>query len=314
MPIKLLIETAYKILRNLKKVSLETLYLAEGFCVFFCITLYAGYTFTYTNFSIFLVIIMTLLKHGIKELNKEKDKDFCKFFEKIYKKSAESFYETVENNLKNDNKMFIVTANPETIMMAEKNEKLKEAVLDENTIIVPDGIGVVKGAEILNYEVQEKITGVELSKRLLQYAQKHKNSIYLFGAKKEVIEKLEEVIKKKYPNIQILGTKDGYVEDKDNVFKEMKTLKPDIILVALGIPNQEVLIYKHLKDFDKGIFVGVGGTFDVLSGEKKRAPEVFIKLHLEWLYRIVTEPKRMKRFIKSNVKYVFKINSEKNKL
>ena len=83
--------------------------------------------------------------------------------------------------------------------------------------------------------------------------------------------------------------------------------KPDIILVAWGIPAQEKLIYKHLDKFDKGIFVGVGGSFDVISGHKKRAPKIFIKLNLEWLYRIIKEPKRLKRFYDSNVKFLFKV-------
>ena len=106
-----------------------------------------------------------------------------------------------------------------------------------------------------------------------------------------------------------VGAVDGYVEDKDSVFEEMKEVKPDIVLVALGIPKQEILIYNHLKDFDKGIFVGVGGSFDVISGSKKRAPKIFVKLKLEWLYRITREPKRLKRFYESNIKYLLKIKA-----
>ncbi len=86
-----------------------------------------------------------------------------------------------------------------------------------------------------------------------------------------------------------------------------------MILVALGIPYQEKIIAKHLNNFSKGIFIGVGGSFDVISESKKRAPKIFIKLNLEWLYRIVTEPKRLKRFFESNVKYIFKIRKESKK-
>ena len=105
----------------------------------------------------------------------------------------------------------------------------------------------------------------------------------------------------------IVGTSNGYVADKDKVFDEIVKLEPDIVLVALGIPLQEMLIYKHLNRFKKGIFVGVGGSFDVMSGMKKRAPKIFIKLNLEWLYRIMKEPKRLKRFYDSNVKFLFRI-------
>ena len=82
-------------------------------------------------------------------------------------------------------------------------------------------------------------------------------------------------------------------------------------MVALGIPNQEKLIYKHLSKFKSGIFIGVGGSFDVISGSKKRAPKLFIKLNLEWLYRIVTEPKRLKRFYNNNIKFMLKVKKEK---
>ena len=78
-------------------------------------------------------------------------------------------------------------------------------------------------------------------------------------------------------------------------------------MLAMGIPLQEKLINKHIKDFKKGIFIGVGGSFDVLSGSKKRAPKIFIKLNLEWLYRILCEPKRIKRFWNSNIKFMYKI-------
>ena len=122
---------------------------------------------------------------------------------------------------------------------------------------------------------------------------------------------MENVIKEKYPNLKIAGMTNGYVEDKDAVFKKIKKAKPDICLVALGIPAQEKLIYKHLDEFDKGIFVGVGGSLDVLSGTKKRAPKLFIKLNLEWLYRIAKEPKRLKRFWDNNVKFIFEVKKEK---
>ncbi|MEG2711859.1 MAG: WecB/TagA/CpsF family glycosyltransferase [Clostridia bacterium] len=235
------------------------------------------------------------------------------YLEKTYIDTASSFYKLVRNNFKKEVKTFIVTANPETLMMAEGNLEFKKVLLDKETIIIPDGIGVVKGARMLGFNVKERIPGVELSEELLKYANELNKSIFLFGSKKEVIEKMKELIKTKYPNIKIAGLEDGYVEDKDEVFKRIIEAKPDIILVALGIPNQEMLIYKYLKDFDKGIFVGVGGTFDVLSGVKKRAPKIFISLHLEWLYRLIKEPKRIKRFYESNVKYINIIKKENKK-
>ena len=100
-------------------------------------------------------------------------------------------------------------------------------------------------------------------------------------------------------------------EVQDKVFDKISKSNPDIVLVALGIPLQEKLIYKHLSKFKKGIFVGVGGSFDVISGHKKRAPKLLIKLNLEWLYRIAKEPKRIKRFYNSNVRFIFKVRKLK---
>lgn len=232
------------------------------------------------------------------------------YFEKLYKSTKESFFEIVKQNIINEKKMFIVTANPETIMTSEQNNDFKEALLDENTTIIPDGIGTVKGAKMLGYHVEETIPGVELCTKLFEYCNQYSKNIFLLGAKQEVLEKLVNVLERNYPNAHICGYENGYVENKQAVFDKIPNLEPDVVLVALGIPEQELLIYKNLNQFNKGIFVGVGGSFDVLSGTKKRAPKIFIKLHLEWLYRILKEPKRLKRFFNSNVKYILKIKKE----
>lgn len=235
-----------------------------------------------------------------------------KYFEKMYKGSKTEFYKLVKENLKNDTKMFIVTANPETLMTAKKNNNFKEAILDKDTTIIADGIGILKGAQILDYNIKETIPGVELCSKLFEFCNEFNKSIFLFGAKKEIVEKLVDVINSDYPNATVCGYENGYVQNKQNAFDKITKLNPDVILVALGIPEQELLIYNNLNKFNKGIFVGVGGSFDVLSGSKKRAPKLFIKLNLEWLYRIFKEPKRFKRFFNGNIKYILEIIKEKN--
>ena len=234
-----------------------------------------------------------------------------KLFDKLYKKSAQSFYEILSDNLKNNKKTFVVTANPETFMISEKNEDVRKMLLDKETVMVPDGIGVLKAGKKIGYNIEERITGIDIANELLKFGNEQKKSIYLFGSKQEVIDSMKIVIKEQYPNLKLVGTSNGYVKDKDKVFDEIVKLEPDIVLVALGIPLQEMLIYKHLNRFKKGIFVGVGGSFDVMSGMKKRAPKIFIKLNLEWLYRIMKEPKRLKRFYNSNVKFILEIRKYK---
>ena len=220
----------------------------------------------------------------------------------------ESFFKVLENNLVNNNKMFIVTANPETFMKADSISEFDKALMKPDTTIVPDGIGVVKAANYIGItEINERITGVDISYKLLELANKYSKSIYLLGASKDVIELTVKNINKEYPKVNILGYSDGYVDNKDDIFKRIKNISPDIVLVALGVPKQELLIAKHYDSFSKGIFVGVGGTFDVISGTKKRAPQIIQKLNIEWLYRIIGNKERIKRFYNSNVKFIFKL-------
>lgn len=230
-----------------------------------------------------------------------------KYFEKLYKQDFNSFIKELETNVKENEKKFVITANPETLMIGTENPIFDMILKSDDTVIVPDGIGVVKAANMLGIPLKERITGVEVVQELFRILNQEGKSIYLLGAKREVIEALVEKVNADYPNMKVAGYQDGYVKDKDAVFEEIVALKPDAVLVALGIPAQEILIHKYYDRFDKGIFIGVGGSFDVLSGTKKRAPEIFIKLNLEWLYRITKEPKRFKRFYDSNIKFIGKI-------
>lgn len=226
--------------------------------------------------------------------------------EKIYNEEENIFYSILEDLLITNKKKFIITVNPEIIMKSYKNIEIKEMLLNDNNILVPDGISIIKKAKQYNINIKERITGVDISSKALEICNKNKKSIYLFGSKKEVLDKLIININQKYPNINIVGFSDGYVEDKDKIMQEIISLSPDLILIALGVPNQELLINKYIEKAKKGVFIGVGGTFDVLSGCKKRAPKLFIKLNLEWLYRIICEPTRLKRFIQNNIVFMFK--------
>ena len=229
-----------------------------------------------------------------------------RFFNKLYKDNMENFLKILKENLIKEKRTFIVTANPEAFMFGEKDKNVESLLLDDDTTVVADGIGIVKAAKILNINIPERIPGVDIAEQLMIMGNELSKSIFILGSKQEVLDEMCKVLNEKYPNLKIAGTINGYVDDKDAVFDQIKTLSPDIVLVALGIPAQEKLIYKHLKDFNKGIFVGVGGSIDVLSGTKQRAPKFFINNNLEWLYRIIKEPSRIKRFYNSNVKFLFK--------
>ena len=124
-----------------------------------------------------------------------------KLFERLYKKGSNSFYKEMSLALKNNKKMFIVTANPETFMKSLDDKKIEEMLLDKQTTLVPDGIGIVKAAHILKYDIKERIAGIDIANELLKQANNQKKKVYLFGSKEEVIKDMEKLIKEKYFNI-----------------------------------------------------------------------------------------------------------------
>lgn len=234
------------------------------------------------------------------------------YYDKAYKGKKKDFLNLLKERIDSGRRTFVVTANPEIFMLGRKLPEMNEALSDEETLIVPDGIGVIRGGKQLGYEFEERIPGVEICEELFAYADQKGRSLYLFGAEKSVLEDLAARVHREYPYAVLAGCTDGYVQDKEKVFREIVEMQPDIVLVALGAPKQELLIHRYYRRGEKGVFIGVGGSFDVLSGRKKRAPSFFIRHNLEWLYRIASEPKRLKRFWDSNIKFLFELRKEKH--
>ena len=225
------------------------------------------------------------------------------YLKRVYGGSARSYFERAEKALLSGERLFTVTANPEIIMHADRDPKIKKLLLSPDAEIIPDGISVVKAMNTLGCEASERITGVDLAAHLLKAAGENGKSVYLLGAKEEVVSALAEKLRAEHPDITV-NYPNGYDGDKDVIFDEIAALAPDLVLVGLGVPAQELLIYRHLPKFTRGVLVGVGGSFDVLSGSKKRAPQFFVKTNTEWLYRIAKEPQRLGRFWNNNVKFL----------
>ncbi|GGP07941.1 WecB/TagA/CpsF family glycosyltransferase [Oceanobacillus neutriphilus] len=201
--------------------------------------------------------------------------------------------------LQHKEKKFIVTANPEIVMKAQEDDAFKK-VIYEADYTVPDGIGIILAAKLLETPLEERIAGFDLALDLLNYADEHGLSCYFLGAKEEVNEKAVKRVQADYPNIHIAGRHNGYFDIGDrDLAEEIAATAPDIVLVAAGFPKQEKWIAAYKDLFDHGVFMGVGGTFDILAGEAKRAPEIWVKLNLEWFYRLLQQPKvRFKRTLK----------------
>ena len=126
------------------------------------------------------------------------------------------------------------------------------------------------------------------------------NTVYMFGGAPGVAEKAAEEMRKKYPGLKIVGIHDGYFDAKEekNIIADIKEKKPSLLLVGLGSPKQEKWIYSNLRFTDAKLAIGIGGSFDVMSGNLKRAPEFFCKLGIEWLYRLIKQPTRFKRMMR----------------
>ena len=221
------------------------------------------------------------------------EKNFVEIFNiPFINMKKEEILKILEQRVVENKKTYVVTANAEIVMYAKENESYFN-IITKADYIVPDGIGVVKGAQILKKEIKERVPGIELMGDLLKIANKFNQKVYFYGAKNEVIEKMIKRIKSDYPNINIVGYSNGYINDADNkITDEIINLQPDYVFVAKGAPLQDEWINKVIQKADKGLFMGVGGSFDVLAGVVKRAPEIWQKLNLEWLYRIAGDPKR----------------------
>lgn len=230
---------------------------------------------------------------------------------KLYVGTQSAFYKDLKKKLLKEKRSFIITANPEIVMKAKQDEEIQAMLMDPSVDTVADGIGIVKAYEMLRLGSIHRIPGVEIVDQLFIYAHEYEKSICILGAQQAVLDALQVTLKEKYPNVVVKAAIHGYVEDKDKIMEDFKDLHPDIILVALGVPAQERLIYRHYQKFSHGIFVGIGGSLDVLSGTKKRAPKFFVKFNLEWLYRICKEPSRLKRFYDNNIRFIKEVRKER---
>lgn len=192
---------------------------------------------------------------------------------------------------------YVVTPNPEIVMLAKENPALKEALAGAD-IVLPDGAGIVKGAAILGRPMKEKVPGIDFACGVMARLAERGGSVYLFGAKPGVAEAAAETLRTKFPGLVISGTSDGYFSDDGPIIEKIKDAAPDFLLVCLGAPKQELWMAKMSGKLPVGLMVGLGGSLDVFAGTVKRAPEAWQKLDLEWLYRLLKEPRRIGRMMK----------------
>ncbi|MDA1316583.1 MAG: WecB/TagA/CpsF family glycosyltransferase [bacterium] len=194
----------------------------------------------------------------------------------------------------------IVSLNPENMVMAQTDIEYRN-MLSQSDIQIIDGIGTAVGAAILGFPSTDRLAGVDLMDLVIHLAAEKGFRILLLGGKPNLAESLADCYKKKLPNLSVKGEM-GYVdilasksEEDDRVFSIVADYKPQIIFAAFGSPAQEKWFYAHKHELNGSVCIGVGGGFDFLSGEVSRAPQLIRSFGFEWLYRLITQPWRIKR-------------------
>ncbi|ASA26528.1 glycosyltransferase [Paenibacillus donghaensis] len=218
--------------------------------------------------------------------------------------------DAVENRMPHQ----VITANPIMIMAALDNPSYMD-IMKSAELVVPDGTGVVWAAEYCKEPVTERVAGFDLLHELLRVGESYHWKVYLLGSTPEVIQETSARLQMQYPGIVIAGYRDGFFgpDSDEEVIDGIKETAPDLLFVARGADSQEPWIAKYKSRLNIPVMMGVGGSFDVISGKTRRAPKAFQKVRMEWLYRLLKEPTRYKRML-ALPKFVLKVVREKDKV
>ncbi len=203
--------------------------------------------------------------------------------------------------LSGDKACSVYTPNAEIVQMCVDNSDFASLV-NSADMVIPDGIGVIKASNILGTPLKEKVAGVELGERMLKVCAERGCKVYFLGGKPGVAELAAQKMKEKYPTLDFAGVHDGYFqkqgEESDAVVRHINESSPALLFVCLGVPSQEKWIYENKDKLNSvRLCLALGGSLDVYAGTVKRAPKIFIRLGLEWLYRLLKQPSRIGRMM-----------------
>ena len=214
--------------------------------------------------------------------------------------------EIAEHAMKSKKRLQHVVVNVAKLVNMQKDKALCEDV-SESDVVNIDGMGVVWGARLCGHDVPERVSGVDIMENMLALCEQKGFKPYFFGAKQEVLEQAVKNIQEQYPKITIAGYRNGYFTDAEEpgVIQEIAAANADCLFIAISSPKKERLLSQYKDEINVPFLMGVGGTIDIKAGITKRAPLWMQKFGLEWLYRLLQEPRRMfGRYFKTNTKYV----------
>lgn len=205
--------------------------------------------------------------------------------------------EQAKELLNREEASYCVTPNAEIVYEAMHDAQFCN-LLNGAALVLPDGAGTVLGAKLLGTPLKQKVAGIDFAANLLGILEEGGQRLYLLGGKPGIGELAAEKMLKKYPKLQICGIADGYFKDEAPVIEKINEVHPDVLFVCLGAPKQEKFMYAHKDALNVRLMIGLGGSLDGFAGTVKRAPKWMIQLQLEWLYRLIKEPRRLGRMMR----------------
>ena len=210
----------------------------------------------------------------------------------------------VSDKMAKNQGLHIITINPEIMALADRYSELAD-IINKSELVLPESAGIKIALRFKGIK-QEKIPGIDFSKELLHICSRMNYPVSLIGAKEDILVNTLENLKKEFPNLDIVYSHNGYFKDDEIIINKLKESKPKFILCALGAPKQELFVNKCIKLYSNAIYIGIGGSFDVWAGKVKRAPLILQKSGLEWLYRTLKQPSRLKRIYKTLPMFLFR--------
>ena len=213
--------------------------------------------------------------------------------------------------LRGETVSYVVTPNPEIVEVCRQDPAAMDAVCGA-ALVLPDGIGVVKGATILGTPLKGRAPGIEFAAGLMERMAESGHSLFLLGAKPGVAEMAAEKLAERYPGLRIAGTHDGYFKEDASVVEKIAASGADCVFVCLGAPKQELWMKRNGQATGAKLLCGLGGSLDVFAGVVERAPKFWCDHGLEWFYRLCKEPKRIGRMMKLPL-FLLHVYQEKGK-
>ncbi len=212
--------------------------------------------------------------------------------------SPEGAVDKICEYLNSDGKHIVFTPNPEMVMLAQKDSGFNE-ILNKSDMNIPDGIGIIYASKIKGHPIKQRVAGYDTVQSVFEKIKDTDKTVYFFGGSPGVTDAAKAEMEKLHKGLKIVGCANGYFDEQreKEIIAEINEKAPDLLLVGIGFPKQEKWIYDNLASLNVRVAIGVGGSFDVMSGRVKRAPDIFIKLGLEWFHRLITQPSRFVRML-----------------